>query len=194
MSTRRAEPAGNGHLAVHALVPARAESAAFLLVHGAANSAVVWTFWQRALADAGFASYAVDLRGHGASPALDLSRVSMLDYAEDVRSVARQLAAPLVLMGWSMGGLVAMMASDVAQACIGLAPSTPAASCDDAVRIRAGEFDAAEYGITSDDPDHQPAMPDLMRDERIIALSSLGRESRSGRDRATTACISPPST
>jgi hypothetical protein len=38
-----------------------------------------------------------------------------------------------------------------------------------------------EYGITSQDPDEQPAMPDLDREERLMALVSLGRESRLAR-------------
>jgi hypothetical protein len=53
---------------------------------------------------------------------------------------------------------------------------------DPSVPLRKGVFDAAEYGITSDDPDHQPAMPDLDREERVIALSSLCNESRFARD------------
>ncbi len=88
-------------------------------------------------------------------------------------------------MGWSMGGLVAMMAAEGAanvRVCIGLAPSTPAQARDDAIELRTGEFDAREYGITSDDPDDQPAMPDLDREERSAALSSLCGESRYARD------------
>ena len=55
-----------------------------ILVHGAANAALVWTFWQQELAEAGWASYAIDLRGHGRSAPSDLSRTSMDDYAADV--------------------------------------------------------------------------------------------------------------
>ncbi len=87
-------------------------------------------------------------------------------------------------MGWSMGGLVAMMvaASSNCAACIGLAPSTPTLTLDASVEIRDGEFGAEEYGITSDDPADQRAMPDLDLEERKVALASLGRESRRARD------------
>jgi hypothetical protein len=44
------------------------------------------------------------------------------------------------------------------------------------------EWVEEEYGITSRNPDEQPAMPDLDREERMIALASLGRESRLARD------------
>lgn len=155
-----------------------------VLVHGAANSAIVWTYWQQELAARRWASYAVDLRGHGKSDSSDLSRTSMHDYADDVQEIVAQLPRRPVVMGWSMGGLVAMMAAEGgdAAACVGLAPSTPARRVDASVALREGEYGPEEYGITSSDPDDQPAMPDLDREERMIALASLGRESRLARD------------
>ena len=164
--------------------PTPGDKPPIILVHGAANSAVIWTYWQQELASHGYASYAIDLRGHGESKPIDLSDTSMHDYADDVRSCAAELGTKPVIMGWSMGGLVAMMAAATghAAACIGLAPSTPALELDASVKIRSGEFGPEEYGITSDDPEHQRAMPDLDLEERKIALASLGRESRRARD------------
>jgi pimeloyl-ACP methyl ester carboxylesterase len=157
-----------------------------VLVHGAANSAHVWPFWQKELAERGWPSYAISLRGHFRSTPCDLSRTTMQDYADDVSSLVDQLAATPVLMGWSMGGLVAMMvaAQRGAVACVGLAPSTPAREVDATVELRTGEFGPEEYGITSNDPNEQPAMPDLDTFERTIALASMttGRESRLARD------------
>jgi pimeloyl-ACP methyl ester carboxylesterase len=108
----------------------------------------------------------------------------MEDYADDVTVLVTQCRQPPVLIGWSMGGLVALMvaATGVASACVGLAPSTPARQPDTSVALRTGEFGGEEYGITSCNPDEQPAMPDLDREERMIALGSLGRESRLARD------------
>ncbi len=155
-----------------------------VLVHGAANSAAVWTYWQQELVALGWASHAIDLRGHGRSEAIDLSSASMSDYADDVRSLIGQLDRKPVVIGWSMGGLVAMMvaASGDAIACVTLAPSTPSRSRDPNAVLRPGIFGAEFYGITSDDPDDQPAMPDLDREERVVALSSLGPESQYARD------------
>jgi pimeloyl-ACP methyl ester carboxylesterase len=172
-------------LAVSVVLPHQtAEYPPVILVHGSVNSAPVWTFWQQSLADAGWASYAIDLRGHGRSAPIDLSRTSMHDYVADVRALAQQLNRPPVIMGWSMGGLVAMMtaANGVAVACIALAPSTPARRTDPTASLRIGEFGPDEYGIRDRNPDEQRAMPDLDREERIIALNSLGRESRLARD------------
>ncbi len=155
-----------------------------ILVHGAANSRRVWTFWQEELARRGWSSHAIDLRGHGASATADLGTARMADYAADVVAFARTLMRPPVLVGWSMGGLVAMMAAAAcnAQACVGLAPSTPARAFDASVRLRTGVFGPEEYGIADRDPDHQTSMADLDREERVVALGSLGLESRLARD------------
>jgi len=165
-----------------------------VLVHGAANSARVWTFWCVALSEAGWPARAVDLRGHGDGAAADLGTTRMADYAADVVAFTRSLGTSSpVLVGWSMGGLVAMMAAAAvsATACVGLAPSAPARTVDHARPLRRGIFGPEEYGIVSRDPADQPAMPDLDLDERRLALASLGAESRLARDERTAGVVVP---
>ena len=173
-------------LAVSAVLPdTMPDHPPLILIHGSANSAAVWRFWQQALAEQGWPSYAIDLRGHGQSGP---RRFSPTPVCRTMRPTSRvlmtQCRQPPVLIGWSMGGLIALMvaATGVAGACVGLAPSTPARQLNTSVALRTGEFGEEEYGITSRDPDAQPAMPDLDREERMIALASLGRESRLARD------------
>jgi pimeloyl-ACP methyl ester carboxylesterase len=165
-----------------------------LLVHGAANAAAVWRRWQTALADLGWSSWALDLRGHGESEPVDLSATRMADYVDDVRAAARRLARPPALLGWSMGGLVVLMAASVvgAVACVALAPSAPAATTDPAVPLRTGTFGPEEYGIRHRDPGDQPSMPDLDRDARALALASLGPESRLARDERKAGIVLDP--
>lgn len=155
-----------------------------VLVHGAANSAGVWTCWQRELARSGWSSFALDLRGHGRSDVIDLARAGMADYASDVAALLTTLGRPAVVMGWSMGGLAAMVAAASASpiAYVGLAPSPPARRRDPTVPIREGTFGPEEYGIVGHDPADQPTMPDLDLGERALALASLGPESRRARD------------
>src|SRR5215208_6557244 len=168
-------------LAVSAVLPATdSHRPPIVLVHGAANSATVWTFWLAELARQGWPACAIDLRGHGRSGPADLARTGMVDYAADVGTLVGQLGRRPVLVGWSMGGLVAMMvaATGVSDACVALAPSRPARKLDPSVLLRPGEFGPEEYGVTSRDPDEQGRpMPDLDREERMVALASLGRES-----------------
>jgi pimeloyl-ACP methyl ester carboxylesterase len=108
----------------------------------------------------------------------------MHDYVADIRQQVNALPHPPILMGWSMGGLLAMIvaATGDAVACVALAPSMPARRVETSITLRTGEFGTEEYSNTSYDPEEQPGMPDLDREERSIALASLGRESRLARD------------
>ena len=154
-----------------------------LLIHGAANSASAWKFWQKALGRRGWSSRAISLRGHGKSDG-ELDGATMSDYVNDVTDVASQLRAQPVVMGWSMGGLVALMfaAEGRARACVALSPTPPAAERNESVRIRGGVYGSEVYGIKDLDPTKQPAMPDLNEEERSVALGSLSQESRTARD------------
>src|SRR5439155_13795380 len=90
----------------------------------------------------GWTTLAPDLRGHGERAGPDLGTTRMADYAEDVVAATRALPRPPVLLGWSMGGLVAMMAALVCApvACVRLARSAPARATDRAVPLRTGPF------------------------------------------------------
>ena len=172
-------------LAVATLIPEEDRGfPALVLVHGAANSSKVWTFWQQHLAQRGWPSCALDLRGHGNSAPEDISTTTMEDYAADVCRVLEELRRPAVVVGWSMGGLVALMAAarEGWSGCVAFAPSAPARQVDTSVQLRAGEFGPEEYGITTLDPDAQRGMSDLVREERLVALSALSKESRMARD------------
>jgi pimeloyl-ACP methyl ester carboxylesterase len=154
-----------------------------VLIHGAANSASIWTYWQASLAEFGWSSYAIDLRGHGRSAVIDLSNTSMADYAADVRLLIQQLAVEPVIVGWSLGGLVALMLASEGgvRASVALAPSAPALRHDATVQVRRGVFGPEEYGLT-DQSKIDRAMPDLIDEERAVALGSLGGDSRYARD------------
>ena len=78
-----------------------------LFVHGAWHGAWCWARIQAVCALAGFRSHAVNLRGHGGSSGHDyLARIHLDEYVADVAHVARDLAAPFVLLGHSMGGVI----------------------------------------------------------------------------------------
>jgi len=78
-----------------------------LLIHGFCGGAWYWEGWQRLLAERGYESHAVNLRGHhGSRPVADIGSVSVNDYVTDAREVATRLGNPIVV-GHSMGGLVA---------------------------------------------------------------------------------------
>lgn len=79
-----------------------------LFVHGAYAGAWCWDeHFLSFFADAGYASYAVSLTGHGGSRGRErLDHLSIADYVADVAEVAGRLPQAPVLIGHSMGGFV----------------------------------------------------------------------------------------
>lgn len=78
-----------------------------LFVHGSYCGAWIWTEkFLPYFADRGFSCLAVSLRGHGGSEGA-LAWASVADYVEDVTTAAADLPRPPIVIGHSMGGLIA---------------------------------------------------------------------------------------
>lgn len=86
----------------------RRRTTPLLFVHGAFTAAWCWDeHFLPYLAQRGYASYALSLRGHGASEGREtLSLASIDDFTTDVLIVAEQLPGRPVLVGHSMGAIV----------------------------------------------------------------------------------------
>jgi pimeloyl-ACP methyl ester carboxylesterase len=107
--------------------PAVVTRSPVLLIHGYGGGAWYFDRYQRVLADHGYPSYALNLRGHyGSRPVDHLGRVAFLEYVEDALEVARYLGRPIVL-GHSMGGLIAqkLAESDAVRAAVLLCAAPP---------------------------------------------------------------------
>jgi len=80
-----------------------------LFIHGAYAAAWCWDeHFLPFFAERGYAAHALSLSGHGASPGRErLDSFGIDHYVRDVVEVAAQLPAPPVLIGHSMGGMVA---------------------------------------------------------------------------------------
>src|SRR3954452_23831695 len=85
----------------------------FLLVHGFTGAKEDFTEWLDQLADQGWHAVANDNRGHGASSKPDdAARYSFDELSDDVLALADALwgpGTPFVLLGHSMGGMVAQV-------------------------------------------------------------------------------------
>lgn len=79
-----------------------------LFVHGAWHGAWCWDeYFLDDFARHGYAVHALSLRGHGGSEGRERLRwTRVADYVADVDQVVKQLAAPPVIIGHSMGGLI----------------------------------------------------------------------------------------
>jgi len=79
-----------------------------LFIHGTLHTAACWdVHFLDYFAEHGYASHAVNLRGHGKSEGREKLRWTRIaDFVEDVANVVRQLSSPPVLIGHSMGGFI----------------------------------------------------------------------------------------
>jgi pimeloyl-ACP methyl ester carboxylesterase len=79
-----------------------------LFVHGAFLGAWCWDdHFLDYFAERGYRALALDLRGHGGSPSpASINACTVIDYVQDVSTVADRLPVPPVVIGHSMGGFV----------------------------------------------------------------------------------------
>ncbi len=139
-----------------------------VLVHGAGSGPWVFEGWADTFP--GVCLSAVDLQARR-----DVSHTSSADYAGVVEEAVSTASRPIVVCGWSMGGLIAMMAAAVTQpdALVLLEPSPPAEvqGTDESVEVSAGAFDPqAVYGPFPEDMRARPESS-LARSERKRGIS-----------------------
>lgn len=85
------------------------QSQAVVLLHGGGQTRRAWGSTARALIEAGYYVVSLDLRGHGESD-WDVNGDYSLDLqVEDLRAVLRKFTAPPVVVGASLGGLIALV-------------------------------------------------------------------------------------
>jgi non-heme chloroperoxidase len=81
-----------------------------LMLHGGGQTRHAWHATASGLADAGWRSVAVDLRGHGGSTRPRPPAYALEDFAEDVRALIAQMPRPAVVIGASLGGIAGLLA------------------------------------------------------------------------------------
>lgn len=102
-----------------------------VLIHGAFCAAWAMEPYAQLFAAHGFKVVTPTLRHHDTVPGMraprELGLTSTLDYADDIEKLVRELDAPPILVGHSMGGLIAQMVATrvPVRALALLAPSAP---------------------------------------------------------------------
>ncbi len=119
-------------------------AASLLLVHGAGNGPWIFDGWANDFPRLRVRT--VDLH-----EGLDIARASMHDYADSLGAAAGQLPRPVSLCGWSMGGLVVVIAAERVRphSVVLIEPSPPAEAQGFApdTALRPGTFDPEQvYG------------------------------------------------
>ncbi len=109
-----------------------------LFIHGAYHGAWCWEeHFLAYFAERGYDAVAFSLRGHGQSAGRErIAHWGLNDYLEDVRQVAGELDQPPVVVGHSLGGVLALLclAEQEAAAAVLLAPAAVGAMRRDALR------------------------------------------------------------
>jgi pimeloyl-ACP methyl ester carboxylesterase len=85
------------------------DAAPVLLLHGGGQTRFAWGGTARALAGAGFAATAVDLRGHGESEWADDGDYRLSRFASDIGDLIGSMERKPVIVGASLGGLTATL-------------------------------------------------------------------------------------
>jgi pimeloyl-ACP methyl ester carboxylesterase len=101
------------------------------MIHGMWGTPHVWRHWRAVLEARGWSVHAPALRQHNAPPLKPppgLGTTSLLDYATDLEAAIKHLPAKPVIIGHSMGGLLAQIlaARDLCTAAVLLCPAPPA--------------------------------------------------------------------
>lgn len=151
-----------------------------VLVHGSWGSSAMWSTYIHHFKMHGWHTHALDLRGHGKSNG-DVAGATMGNYMEDVARVVEEngLASPIVI-GHSMGGLVALMygAKHGARAIIAIGPSPSAEVQGEGEEKKyPAEYTPMDAGMPTDPMEAMQAFPDIPQEMLMKMKDMLGMES-----------------
>ena len=108
---------------------AKRKRSPIVMIHGAFCGGWAFDDFRNPFEAKGYAVSAPTLRYHdcGREPPAALGKTGLIDYAADLEKLIRTLPETPILVGHSMGGLLAQMlaARGLARACVLLAPSAP---------------------------------------------------------------------
>lgn len=113
-SARQVGPHGI-HVDIHGAATPRHDEV-LVLVHGATCGSWYWELAMPVFAEAGWDCVALNWRGHHLSPSLpddEFVKLSLYDYVDDVEAVASRLGRPIVIVGHSIGGPVALKYAEI---------------------------------------------------------------------------------
>jgi len=140
----------------------------------------MWMGYTQFLASKGWDVYALDLRGHGKSEG-EVTGATMKDYNDDIAQVVSEngLENPVVI-GHSMGGLVALMyvAEHGAEAVVAIDPSPSKEVQGEGEKKDYPEtYSPMDAGMPADPMEVMKALPDIPQEKLMKMKEMLGMES-----------------
>ncbi len=149
-----------------------------VMIHGAFCGGWAFDNWRGVFEARGYRVHAPTLRhhDHDAGPSAELGRTSLVDYIADLEALIERIGEPAVVIGHSMGGLLAQMlaARGRASALILLAPAAPWGVMPSSTF----EIASAQSLYLAGDFWHRPLAPS----HRIAAAHTLDRLAPTARD------------
>ena len=151
-----------------------------VLVHGSWGSSAMWIGYTQFLASYGWDVYALDLRGHGKSGG-SIAGATMIDYVQNVNQVVTEhgIEYPVVI-GHSMGGLVALMyaAEYGAKTVVAIDPSpSREVQGEGEKKEYPAEYSPMDAGMPADPMEVMKALPDIPQEKLMRMKEMLGMES-----------------
>lgn len=151
-----------------------------VFIHGSWGSSAMWMAYTSFFAAKGWDAYAPDLRGHGKSGG-EVAGATMADYVSDVRRTITEhgLENPIII-GHSMGGLIALMyaAEHNAKAVVAIDPSpTKEVQGGGEKKEYPAAYSPMDAGMPSDPMQVMQALPDIPQEKLMGMKDMLGMES-----------------
>ncbi len=151
-----------------------------VLIHGSWGSSAMWTKYIQFLSEKGWDVYAPDLRGHGKSKG-SVAGATMGDYVADIiRTITENELENPIVIGHSMGGLIALMYASFhgAQAVVAIDPSpTKEIRGDGEKKEYPAEYSPIDAGMPTDPMEIIKSFPDISQEMLMNMKSMLGMES-----------------
>ena len=147
-----------------------------LFVHGAYTGSWMWSKYIPHFVSNGWKCYVMNLRSHYKSRAMDLTKVTFEDYLEDIREIIAECGEPPILIGFSMGGILAQkLAETAALAGLVLIDSSVCREVNEKVPYK--EADKLTLGIIVPAPDRDGQSLDESADDIAFQKKYLAMES-----------------
>jgi pimeloyl-ACP methyl ester carboxylesterase len=101
---------GAGGIRIAADVAGDPRDPPVVFLHGGGQTRHSWRGTARIVADRGWRTYTVDLRGHGESAWSEAGEYGLDDFGADVEAILDDIGRPAALVGASLGGLASLLA------------------------------------------------------------------------------------